>query len=122
MKRIEIFTPEEIEKYGFIYEPDASKCKTGKISVIYSNSGKDEKTGLITHYPNIFESSGLSEKYIKDEISFHIFFTHIHSIFSIEYDDFSFGHAHNRVMFTGHTKRDKEPTEEEIIKFINRPI
>ena len=30
MSRIELFTKEEIEKCGFIYEPDITKCKTGK--------------------------------------------------------------------------------------------
>ena len=32
---IELFTKEEIEKYGFIYEPDVTKCKTMKTGLHY---------------------------------------------------------------------------------------
>lgn len=31
----ELFTKEEIEKFGFIYEPDISKCKTSKTGLHY---------------------------------------------------------------------------------------
>ena len=42
-----LFTKEEIEKYGFIYEPDATKCKTTKTGPHYKcNYYKD---GKFTH-------------------------------------------------------------------------
>ena len=39
----ELFTKEEIEKYGFIYEPDVTKCKTTKTGPHYKcNYYKDD--------------------------------------------------------------------------------
>jgi hypothetical protein len=32
---IELFTKEDIEKYGFIYEPDVTKCKSAKTGPHY---------------------------------------------------------------------------------------
>jgi hypothetical protein len=116
-KRIEIFTIEEIEKYGFVYEPDKSKCKTGKIGTIYCDTGKN-KDGTIHHSPSIFEWSGLTEKEIKEEIAFHIWYKNINSIFVKLYNYCPFSHAHNRVMFSGHTVKPK-PTDEEVEKFLN---
>ena len=41
---MELFTKEEIEKYGFIYEPDVIKCKTTKTGPHYKcNYYKDGK-------------------------------------------------------------------------------
>lgn len=41
---MELFTKEEIEKYGFIYEPDETKCKTTKTGPHYCcNYYKDGK-------------------------------------------------------------------------------
>lgn len=43
----ELFTKEEIEKYGFIYEPDEKKCKTTKTGPHYKcNYYKD---GVFLH-------------------------------------------------------------------------
>ena len=40
----ELLTKEEIEKYGFVYEPDVTKCKTGKLGIHYKcNYYKDGK-------------------------------------------------------------------------------
>ena len=40
----QLFTKEEIEKYGFIYEPDATKCKTARPGPHYKcNYYKDGK-------------------------------------------------------------------------------
>ena len=44
---MELFTKEEIEKYGFIYEPDITKCKTRTTGPHYKcNYYKD---GKFTH-------------------------------------------------------------------------
>jgi hypothetical protein len=44
---MELFTKEEIEKYGFIYEPDVTKCKTTKTGPHYKCNYY--KNGEFTH-------------------------------------------------------------------------
>lgn len=44
---MELFTKEEIEKYGFIYEPDVTKCKTRKTGPHYKCNYY--KNGEFTH-------------------------------------------------------------------------
>ena len=54
MKKIEIFTKEDIEKYGFIYEPDITKCQSLKLKLCVPESGtmdEDYKTEVANQIP-----------------------------------------------------------------------
>lgn len=107
MKRIELFTKEEIESYGFIYEPDATKCKSGRIHTMYSTTGKD-KEGIVQQSKTIFECR--PEKEVKDEIAFLIHYKHINSIYVLIPDELPcYDHVHNRVWFSGHTVKTENP-------------
>lgn len=118
MKKIELFTKEEIESYGFIYEPDINKCKTGRIKSQYSTS--TFQFNKLTHSKTVFEL--VPEKEAKEEIVFQIPYTHIHSIhvnIPEEEKDILFGHVHNKIWYTGHTRKP-DPTDEEVENFLNR--
>jgi hypothetical protein len=103
MKRIELFTKEEIESYGFIYEPDDTKCKSGRVHTMYSTTFKD-KDGSIQQSNTIFDLT--PEKQVKDEIAFLIHYKHINSIYVLIPDELPlYDHVHNRVWFSGHTPK-----------------
>jgi len=59
----ELFTKEDIEKYGFVYEPDESKCKITKTGPHYDcNYYKDGQfTGKIDHEIDDEWKSGTAE-------------------------------------------------------------
>jgi len=103
-KQIELFTKEEIEAYGFIYEPDITKCKMGKTRFHYNGSHID-KTGNVIHSPSVIELGQTTEKQLKEDVAFSIYYKYIHSIFVNIPETIIFDHVHNKVMYLGHTSK-----------------
>ena len=59
MKKVELLTTkEEIEKYGFIYEPDKSKCKSVRTAIIYTTFTVND--GILKVYPPVWECDTIS--------------------------------------------------------------
>lgn len=112
MKIQELFTRKDIESYGFIYESDITKCKTGKTRIHYNGSYIDE-TGNLIHSESPVESGYFTEKQFKDEVASEMFYKYINSIFVIIPDSISCEHVHNKVMFTGHTPKSVKTEEAE---------
>jgi hypothetical protein len=48
----QLFTRQDIEKFGFIYEPDASKCKTIRIKSWPNESKQEIARNIYTKYVN----------------------------------------------------------------------
>jgi|ERR1035437_1875232 hypothetical protein len=117
--KIQLFTKEEIEKCGFIYEADISKCKTCKTKIHYNGSSIDKK-GNVINSPSVIDTGCMTEKQLKEEVVFGIPYKYVNSIFVIFPDTIPyFGHSHNKVMVSGHTRKP-DPTDEEVEKFTNR--
>ena len=115
--RIHIYTKEDIERFGFIYEPDETKCKTGKIKVFYG--GFHQKDGKITPQPFRREWDQVCpEEDYKKFIVDAIYLKYINDVFVVDpepipgMDNF---HGDVWVMISGHT-RIKSKGEEEYEK------
>jgi hypothetical protein len=80
MNIIELFTPEEIEKYGLIYEPDETKCKTMSTKVHYGSFDVDENGVLHGPYTPKFGEEYSEENY-KKHIAEMCYFKCVHSFF-----------------------------------------
>lgn len=80
----QLFTKEDIQKYGFIYEPDTSKCKLRKLRFPSCETEED-----------------------KAEISKEIFFKYVNSVFIDTYQPLiPPDHYDYRVMVRGHGQID----------------
>ncbi len=107
MKRVHLFTKEDIERFGFIYEPDVTKCQTGHIKVFYA--GFCQRNGKI--FPDMKEWGpefwkGSEEEY-KNQIAEFIYLKYLNDVFVVEpeviegMDNF---HGDAWVMISGHTR------------------
>jgi hypothetical protein len=80
-KIIDIFTPEEIEsygeRYGFVYEPDATKCKP--VTIKYHWASADVVDGVIRASYRTY-SPEFPEEVVKNGICLDIVFKHVHRI------------------------------------------
>lgn len=76
---MELFTKEEIEKYGFIYEPDASKCKTTKTGPHYKCNYYKDGVFTDTTVPVLTDEwKAMTAEVIKARMPR---WTHLHSVF-----------------------------------------
>lgn len=77
----QLWTKKDIEDFGFIYEPNAQKCKTFKLAGGYNN------------------------EYDKSNIAKKIYVKYVHSVFinTDQPSDFPQSHYDHRVMVKGHT-------------------
>lgn len=87
---MDLLTKEEIEKAGFIYEPDASKCKTRKLRLY------------------VPAPEGIDDDY-KKEIIEQICYKHVHKVWETPnpYEGDPNFLADPRVLVTGHTPNGK---------------
>ncbi len=76
---MDLFTKEEIEKYGFIYEPDVAKCKTAKTGPHYKCNYYKDGVFTDTTVPVLTDEwkAGTAEL-IKTRMPR---FTHLHTVF-----------------------------------------
>lgn len=111
MKTIQIFTKEDIEKFGFVYEPDETKCKIRKIAPLYSSF--DTENGIVVRSGAVVSNEGFVEEDFKQEIIYwgqETNFKYINSIYgmvaevgeSVDTDIKSNGHWDVRAMVKGH--------------------
>jgi len=83
-KRKQLFTKSDIERFGFKYEPDPSKCKTRKLRFMVCETEED-----------------------KSEIAKDILWKYVHSVFIDTYQPFTLPtHYDHRVMIMGHGQID----------------
>jgi hypothetical protein len=76
---IELFTKEDIEKYGFIYEPDTTKCKTAKTGPHYKCNYYTDGVFTDTTVPVLTDEwKTLTAELIKVRMPR---FTHLYSVF-----------------------------------------
>lgn len=125
MQRIELFTKEDIESYGFIYEIDDSKCRMSSAKVIYGTFYV--KDGIVDYGGSgVGEYDFMMDKATRDLAASCIGCKHIHSIFV---DIFTQAdqellnnwnknyHGHMRVAYRGHSPYTQEEMNERIEKY-----
>ncbi len=114
--KLDLFTKEEIEDRGFIYEPDDTKCTKILTKAVYSHfSIKDDRQEWVTSLAK--NSEDLTEGQWRTYISSCINCKYVNSIYItleeplvIKNKDI---HQENvRVCVLGHTKFNKEELEE----------
>lgn len=113
-----LFTKEDIEKSGFIYEPDVLKCKPYKCGLTYNTFTVND--GVVINYPPIYEdtqSLGFSitkEEFLNSAVLWSPY-THVNSIYVnlpeakdvvLEGMPKHF-HGHPKVMICGHTRKEQ---------------
>lgn len=120
MKRLELFTKEDIESYGFIYEADDSKCKTRSAKVMYGTFYV--KDGIVDYGgPGAGEYDLMMDKANRDLVAICIGHKYIHSVFVdvfTQEDQEPLNswnknyHGHMRVGYCGHTPYTEEEMAE----------
>ena len=120
MRRLELFTKEDIESYGFIYEPDNSKCRAGSAKVMHSTFYV--KDGVVDYGgPGAGEHDLMMDKENRDLAAACIGHKYIHSVFVDVFtqedqeplNDWNKNyHGHMRVGYRGHTLYTEEEMEE----------
>lgn len=120
MKCVQLFTKDEIEKYGFIYEPDESKCKTGKCGTVYTTYYRIRGSASFKVYPPSFENNlGFTRDDFQQDVANRLYYKYVNSIFAhipedaecnngVDESELSDFHAHVRVSFKGHTPFTEE--------------
>jgi hypothetical protein len=108
MKKIDLLTTkEEIEKYGFVYEPDKSKCISVNTAVLYTTFTVNN--GILKVYtpaPTDQYIESLSQRTHSMGIeSVNSFWVNLpESVDDLHNDAQTEYHAHPRIYVTGHRK------------------